>query len=114
VSSIEKSAGWPPSAAGRVVLRGLLTFLCVVVVALCGTEVLLRVTDFECAQVSNGTYGSYRFDPELGWSAAPHAVSHFVSGNRSFWVEHNSIGLREQRDCHFEDCCAEQRGAPRR
>jgi hypothetical protein len=93
----EKSAvGVPERPGDRVLLRGCLLLLCIVVVTFCAAESLLRVTDLTQHRPSDGTYGAFRFDPELGWSAAPHSASQLISSNRTISAQHNSIGLRER------------------
>jgi len=88
--------GVPRRTGRRVVLRALLVLLCIVVAMLCAAEFLLRVTDFTQAPVSDGTYGVYRFDAELGWSAAPHSASQTTSWTRTISSQHNSLGVRER------------------
>jgi hypothetical protein len=79
-----------------LLLRSLLAVSCCLVVTLCAAEGLLRVTGFTQQRVSDGTYGPFRFDPELGWSAAPHAGSQSTTANRTIWSQHNGLGLRER------------------
>jgi hypothetical protein len=86
----------PERIGKRAVLRGLVLLLCVVVVALGAAEVLLRVTQLAQRPVSDGTYGPYRFDPELGWLAPPNSTGVQPSTNRTVSLQHNSLGIRER------------------
>jgi hypothetical protein len=78
------------------VLRAALGLLCFLVVVLGAVELLLRVTHFGSTPVSDGTYGPYRFDPELGWMAAPNAGGVQPSTNRTVALQHNRLGIRER------------------
>jgi GDSL-like Lipase/Acylhydrolase family len=86
----------PERIGKRAVLRALVLLLCVVVAALAATELLLRVTEFGQPKVSDGTYGAYRFDAELGWLAPPNSTSVQPSSNRTVALQHNSLGIRER------------------
>lgn len=77
-------------------LRAALGLLCFLVVVLGAVELLLRVTHFGSTPVSDGTYGPYRFDPELGWMAAPNAGGVQPSTNRTVALQHNRLGIRER------------------
>ena len=86
----------PERIGKRAVLRGLVLLLCVVVAALAAAELLLRVTQLGQRPVSDGTYGPYRFDAELGWLAPPNSTGVQPSTNRTVALQHNSLGIRER------------------
>jgi hypothetical protein len=89
-------AAVPQRSGSRIVLRAALGLLCLLVVILGAVELLLRVTHITSAPVSDGTYGPYRFDPELGWLAAPNARGVEESSNRTVALQHNRLGIRER------------------
>jgi hypothetical protein len=79
----------------NALLRGLLVFSGVIVVALFAAELLLRAIDF--SEPSHSEVGeAYQFDPELGWVPVPNAASQQTTSNRTISVKHNGVGLRER------------------
>jgi GDSL-like Lipase/Acylhydrolase family len=81
----------------NVLLRGLLVFGGIVVVALCAVEVLLRIIGFtEYRILSGNVTGAHVFDAELGWFLRPNAVTQHATTNRTTSVRQNSLGLRER------------------
>jgi hypothetical protein len=89
----------PPSRCDgkNVLLRSLLRLVCVFVIALCFFEILLSITGVnEPARLVRAGFGPYRFDPELGWFAAPNSTSQPTTTNRTITTYHNSLGIRER------------------
>jgi hypothetical protein len=59
-------------------------------------EVFLRVCDFrELREGDSERSLGYRYDAELGWTAAPNSISR-VTNARTVNVRHNSLGLRDE------------------
>jgi hypothetical protein len=88
--------GVPERIGKRAVLRAFGLLLCVIVLLLGAAELLLRVTQLGQRPVSDGTYGPYRFDAELGWLAPPNSTGVQPSTNRTVSLQHNSLGIRER------------------
>jgi len=68
--------------------------ICFVTLAIC--EVMLRVLDIRYLrdEARPGDEQSFRFDPELGWAGIPNSAVTIV-GSRPFFVNHNSLGVRD-------------------
>ena len=86
----------PERNGTRALVRGVGLLLCIAVAVLCAAEALLRATEHPQRQVSDGTYGPYRFDAELGWLAPPNSTGVQPSTNRTVSLQHNSLGIRER------------------
>src|SRR5215467_10602888 len=80
---------------GGLLLRGLLVLGAIIVAILFAAELLLRVIDF--SGPSRFELGeASQFDREPAWVPVPTPPPKQTSGNRTFSVSHNSLGLRER------------------
>lgn len=85
-------------SATRGFFKSVLLQLILVLVSLVVTEGVLRVIDLRYLRIvvpRNEVASIFQFDPQLGWSPTPNAISTFPCNLRTINVHNNSLGLRD-------------------